>query len=79
VFYPVSVLPGWLRFISRLLPITWSLEGIRGALLKGESFSALWQEFLALAIIASVLVPLGLAFFRLSVHYARKTGTLVKY
>ena len=79
VFYPVSVLPGWLRFFSRLLPITWSLEGIRGALLKGESFSALWQEFLALAVIAAVLVPLSLALFRLSVHYARKIGTLVKY
>lgn len=59
--------------------MTWALDGMRGALLKGESFSSLWQEFLALTIIAAVLVPLSLVLFRLSVHYARKNGTLVKY
>jgi len=79
VFYPITVLPGWMQSLSRLLPITWSLEGIRGALLMGESFSALWEDFLALAIIAAVLIPLSLALFRLAVHYARRTGTLVKY
>jgi ABC-2 type transport system permease protein len=79
VFYPYSILPGWLRFFSRLLPITWALDGIRGALLKGEGFSDLWQEFLALAVIAAVLMPLSLALFRLAVHHARRTGTLVKY
>ncbi len=79
VFYPISVLPGWMRFLSRLLPITWSLEGVRGALLMGESFSTLWDGFLALAVIAAVLIPLSLASFRLAVHYARRTGTLVKY
>jgi ABC-2 type transport system permease protein len=68
-----------MQFFSRLLPITWSLEGIRGALLKGESFSTLWEEFLALAIIAAVLIPVSLACFSLSVRYARRTGTLVKY
>jgi hypothetical protein len=45
----------------------------------GEGFSTLWEEFLALAIIAAVLIPLSLALFRLAVHYARRTGTLVKY
>lgn len=79
VFYPYSVLPGWLRFFSRLLPITWSLDGMRGALLKGEGFSSLGGEFLALAVIAAVLVPFSLACFSLSVRYARRTGTLVKY
>jgi ABC-2 type transport system permease protein len=79
VFYPVSVLPGWLRFISYLLPMTWSLEGIRGALLKAEGFSSLWQEFLALGIITAVLLPLSLVLFRFAVQYARRNGTLVKY
>lgn len=79
VFYPYSILPGWLRSLSRLLPITWSLDGMRGALLKGESFSALGGEFLALAVIAAVLIPISLACFSFSVSYARRTGTLVKY
>lgn len=79
VFYPVSILPGWLRFFSRLLPITYSLEGIRGALLKGEGLSSLGGDILALAIISAVLIPISLALFRLAVNHARRTGTLVKY
>jgi ABC-2 type transport system permease protein len=79
VFYPVSILPGWLRFLSRLLPMTYSLQGIRGALLKGRGFSALWGDMLALMIISAVLIPAGLALFKVAVDHARRAGTLVKY
>ncbi len=79
VFYPISILPGWLQFFSKLLPMTYSLEGIRGALLKGKGFSALWGDMLALAIISAVLIPVSLALFGLAVNHARRTGTLVKY
>lgn len=79
VFYPYSVLPGWMQFFSKLLPVTWSLDGMRGALLKGESFHALRGDFLALGIIAAVLLPLALGLFGLAVTYARRIGTLVKY
>jgi len=79
VFFPYAVLPGWLRFFSRLLPVTWSLDGIRASLFKGAGFSSLWDEFLALAVIAAVLVPLGLFLFALAVRHARRTGSLVKY
>ncbi|NPV58574.1 MAG: ABC transporter permease [Actinobacteria bacterium] len=79
VFFPYSVLPGWMQFFSRLLPMTWSLDGIRSALLKGSGFSSLWREFLALAAIAAVLVPLSLGLFSLAVRHARRTGSLVKY
>ena len=35
MMYPVSVLPGPLRFLARLIPVTYSLEGMRAALLSG--------------------------------------------
>jgi ABC-2 type transport system permease protein len=79
VFFPVSILPGWLRFFSHILPITYSLQGIRAAILKGESLSALWGDILALVIISVILIPLSLALFGLAVNHARRTGTLVKY
>ena len=33
MMYPISVLPGPLRFLARLIPVTYSLEGMRAALL----------------------------------------------
>lgn len=79
VYFPITVMPGWLQFFSKLLPIYYSLEGMRGALLKGESLSGLAGEILALVIISVVLLPLSLLLFRLAVNHARRTGTLVKY
>lgn len=79
VFYPVSVLPDWLRPLSRAIPITWSLDGLRGALLLGEGYGALLGEIAILALITAVLLPLSLFLFRLSVNHARRTGTLSKY
>ena len=33
MMYPVSVLPRWLQFVARLIPVTYSLEGMRAAIL----------------------------------------------
>lgn len=79
VLYPVSILPVWLRFFSRMLPITYSLEGIRGALLMGKSISEVAVDLVALAIISAVLIPCSLVLFALAVNHARRLGTLVKY
>jgi ABC-2 type transport system permease protein len=79
VLYPVSILPGWLRFFSRLLPITYSLEGIRGSLLMAKGISEVGSDVAALAVISAVLIPCSLILFTLAVNHARRLGTLVKY
>jgi ABC-2 type transport system permease protein len=79
VFFPIAVLPDWLQAISRILPITYSLQGMRKALLLSAGFSDLWGDILGLIIISIVLIPVSLALFRLSVNHARKIGSLVKY
>ncbi len=79
VFYPVSVLPGWLRVFSRALPITWSLEGLRGALLRARGYGELGGSILVLALISVILFPFSLICFRLAVDHARKIGSLSKY
>ncbi len=79
VLYPVSVLPGWLQALSRLLPVTWSLEGIRGALLRGRGYGELASSILALTAITAVLLPLSLVLFRLAVNHSRRAGSLMKY
>ncbi|MFQ6061745.1 MAG: ABC transporter permease, partial [Methanosarcinales archaeon] len=41
VYYPITVLPNWLQNFSYILPITYSLRGMRHALLQGYSMGAL--------------------------------------
>src|SRR5881392_1244687 len=42
VYYPVSVLPGWLQAVSRISPATYALRGIRHAILNGASIGGVW-------------------------------------
>ena len=36
VYYPVSVLPQWMQWLSKISPATYALRGIRGAMLDGD-------------------------------------------
>lgn len=79
VLYPITVLPGWLQIFSYLLPITYSLRGMRHALLQGYPLGTLSWDILALAVFSAVLLPLGLLCFRYAVRRAKMEGSLTKY
>jgi ABC-2 type transport system permease protein len=57
--YPVSVLPGPLQWLARLIPVTYSLEGMRQALLAGAGMVQLWPSVRALLLFSLVLLPLS--------------------
>jgi len=76
VYYPVSVLPGWMQALAKISPATYALEGCRAAILDGAGLSDLWGDIWPLIVIGIVSVPLGLWTFRRGEHYAKKHGKL---
>jgi ABC-2 type transport system permease protein len=76
VYYPVSVLPQWMQWISTISPATYALRGIRAAILDGAGLDALWGDIWPLLVLAVVTIPLGLATFRAGERYAKKNGKL---
>jgi len=79
VFFPISVLPAWLQTVSHLLPMTYSLNGMRHALLQGYTLRELTPEIGTLVLFSAILVPLSLLAFRYAVRKAKMEGTLVHY
>lgn len=79
VFFPVAVLPAGVKWISYLLPITYSLEGLRKSLLLSARFSEIFPNIVALAIFSGVLLPVSLVAFRFSLRKAKKDGSLTYY
>jgi ABC-2 type transport system permease protein len=73
VFYPVSVLPGWLQGVARALPSTYVFEGMRATLQTGtlETRSLLTAFGLNLLYLAA-----GAAFFRWMFQQVREKGYL---
>jgi len=76
MMYPVAVLPGPLRLLAHLIPITYSLEGMRAALLAGASWPELLRSVAALLIFAAVLIPCSFAVFSWALRRTKITGTL---
>jgi ABC-2 type transport system permease protein len=76
VYYQVDVLPVWLRAVSYVSPATYILDGIRGAIIDGDSLAGVWQQLVALAAFGAVLIPGGLMAFDAAERWAKKTGRL---
>jgi ABC-2 type transport system permease protein len=78
-YFPIEVLPQWLRQVSFLIPITYSLEALRMTMLRGYSLEMIARPLLVLALMAAILLPCSLAIFAAMVRRGRIEGTLMQY
>jgi ABC-2 type transport system permease protein len=76
VYYPVSVLPQWMQWLSVVSPATYTLEGARKAILDGAGPAAVWSDIWPLIVIGAIAVPLGLYVFSRGERYAKRHGRL---
>ena len=76
VYYPTSVLPQWMQWLSTISPATYALRGIRAAILEGAGVQALWGDIWPLIVIGIVSIPLGLWVFGRGERYAKRHGKL---
>lgn len=79
MMYPVHVLPPALRALAYLIPLTYSLEGMRAALLGGVGIGRLWPQIAALGIFAVVLLPLSFVVFAWALRRTKINGTLTHF
>jgi ABC-2 type transport system permease protein len=61
---PVEAMPRWMQPLTVINPIHHFATIVRGSMLKGSGFAALWPNFLALLIFTIVLVSLSVWRFR---------------
>jgi len=76
VYYETTVLPGWMQAISVFSPATYTLRGMRRALLEGSGLGELTDCLIPLAVMGIVLIPLGLKVFHWGETYCKRTGKL---
>ena len=76
VYYPVSILPGWMQPIARLSPATYVLEGMRDGVLRGVPTADLLGYVWPLMLMGVAFIPIGLVIFRAAERYAKRTGKL---
>jgi ABC-2 type transport system permease protein len=75
IYYPISLLPGWVQAVSAAIPLTYFLDGIRVGYGFPSQFSHPFAIGFALVLLYTVLAHWALA---AAVTRSRRTGLLLK-
>lgn len=83
VFFPTQLLKEYagdgFGYVSRILPPTYGLDGIRRVLIEGQGFSQVREPFTVLLIFLGALLPFSLWVFNRAVARAKREGSLIQY
>jgi len=74
IYYPIDILPEWLRIIAKLLPLVHIFEEMRNILI--HDILSYYQIFKAI-IISLIYFIFGIVIFYLSYEGAKNRGTLI--
>lgn len=75
-YFPISVLPHWLRVASEALPTRHIFDGSRAALFEGSGWG---PAAFALLGFSAVCLPLSLWLFASALEAAKRRGSLAEY
>ena len=79
LYFPVSVLPGWIRWMSEVQPFTPATDLLRHLLVGAPLVPPAGVELLKLAGFSVVLLPAGFALLHASIRYGQRSGTIAEY
>jgi ABC-2 type transport system permease protein len=79
VYFPLSLLPGWLEKIANVNPVAQAIGGMRDCLLGGATLADIASNFAYVVPFSAGSLAVGLGAFRLAVRRERRRGTLGLY
>lgn len=79
VYFPVSLLPDWIRWASEVQPFTPAVDLLRNLLVGTPLRESAGIELLKLLGFTAVTMPLSLLLVRFSVEHSRRRGTIIEY
>ena len=79
VYFPTTVLPGWLQTIGRLQPFTPATNVLRHLLVNSPDTTSFATSILKLAVFAGVLLPVSVFALSSAIRLGQRRGTIIEY
>jgi ABC-2 type transport system permease protein len=79
LYFPVTLLPGWIQWLSEVQPFTPSVDLLRNVLVGTPLPGEAWVALLKIAGFTAVLTPLSLVVLASAVALGRRRGTISEY
>jgi ABC-2 type transport system permease protein len=79
LYFPIALLPGWIRWTSEVQPFTPATDLLRHLLVGTPLAHSAAVELLKLVLFALLLFPASLYCLRRAIRYGQRTGTVAEY
>jgi len=79
LYFPVALLPDWIRWASDVQPLTPAVELLRTTLVGQPLSHPAWLTVTKLAVFAGVALPLAVAVLQRALRSSRRRGTILEY
>ena len=79
VFFPVTLLPGWIEWTAKVQPFTPTLELLRHLLIGTAMTESQSAALLKMSLFAAVLLPPAIALVSFAIRFAQRRGTIIEY
>jgi ABC-2 type transport system permease protein len=79
VYFPITVLPGWMQTIGKLQPFTPATSELRHLLVNSPSTGSPAASLAKLAIFAGVLLPTAILILARAIRLGQRRGTIIEY
>lgn len=79
VYFPVDILPDWMRSVSQWVPMTHALSALRKTLLANANVEMVRDDLLFLTMCTLLVWPIGILAFQFALRKSQEDGTLGHY
>jgi ABC-2 type transport system permease protein len=79
IYFPVELLPGWIRWASDVQPFTPAIDLLRNLLVGTPLKGSAWGAVAKIAGFAVVTAPLAVLGLQAAVRRSRRLGTIIEY
>jgi ABC-2 type transport system permease protein len=79
LYFPIALLPGWMRFLSEVQPFTPATDLMRHLMVGSPLHASAAVEVGKVAGFAAVLLPLSLLAVSAALRVSRRRGTILEY
>ncbi len=78
-FFPIALLPSWIRWTADVQPVTPILDLLRHLVVGTPLTSSAWLTMLKVVGFAAILLPASMFALRAAVNISRRRGTIIEY
>lgn len=79
VYFPVSLLPGWVQWMSDVQPFTPAVDLMRHLLVQTPLREDIWLSVAKLVGFSAILIPVAVVTARAAIVRGQRKGTIIEY